>query len=30
VIPSQRWGVGRVRPRGWSIYFKGGWGAGTG
>lgn len=23
---SQRWGVGRVRPRGWALYFKGGWG----
>jgi hypothetical protein len=26
----QRWGVGRVRPRGWALYFKGGWGSGTG
>jgi hypothetical protein len=30
VIPSQRWGVGRVRLPGWQVYFKGGWGAGTG
>jgi beta-lactamase class A len=30
IVPSQRWGVGRVRPRGWALYFKGGWGAGTG
>ncbi len=30
VVPSQRWGVARVRPDGWRLYFKGGWGAGTG
>ncbi len=30
VIPSQRWGVGPVAPRGWQLYFKGGWGTGTG
>jgi beta-lactamase class A len=30
VIPEQRWGVGRVRPRGWRLYFKGGWGSGSG
>jgi hypothetical protein len=30
VVPSQRWGVGRVKPRGWRLYFKGGWGSGTG
>jgi Beta-lactamase enzyme family len=30
IVPSQRWGVGRVRPRGWALYFKGGWGSGTG
>jgi beta-lactamase class A len=30
VIPSQRWGIGRVQPRGWKLYFKGGWGSGTG
>ena len=30
VIPSQRWGVGRVPQHGWSLYFKGGWGSGTG
>jgi beta-lactamase class A len=31
VIPSQRWGVGRVPlPPGWTVYFKGGWGSGTG
>lgn len=30
VVPSQRWGIGEVVPRGWRIYFKGGWGSGTG
>ena len=30
VVPSQRWGVGRVSHRGWRLYFKGGWGSGTG
>jgi Beta-lactamase enzyme family len=30
ITPSQRWGIGRVRPRGWSLFFKGGWGSGTG
>jgi Beta-lactamase enzyme family len=30
IVPSQRWGVGRVAPRGWRLYFKGGWGSGTG
>jgi hypothetical protein len=30
VVPSQRWGIGRVQPRGWRLYFKGGWGSGTG
>jgi hypothetical protein len=30
IVPSQRWGVGEVAPRGWRLYFKGGWGAGTG
>jgi hypothetical protein len=30
VVPSQRWGIGRVRPRGWRLYFKGGWGSGSG
>lgn len=30
IVPSQRWGVGQVAPRGWHLYFKGGWGAGTG
>jgi hypothetical protein len=30
VTPSQRWGIGRLRLPGWQLYFKGGWGAGTG
>jgi hypothetical protein len=30
IVPEQRWGVGRVRRRGWRLYFKGGWGSGTG
>jgi beta-lactamase class A len=30
VVPSQRWGVGQVAPRGWRLYFKGGWGLGAG
>ena len=30
IVPSQRWGIARVRPRGWRLYFKGGWGAGRG
>jgi beta-lactamase family protein len=30
IVPWQRWGMGRVVPRGWRLYFKGGWGAGTG
>jgi hypothetical protein len=30
VVPSQRWGVGRVQPHGWRLYFKGGWGSGSG
>ncbi len=30
IVPSQRWGIGRVRPPGWALYFKGGWGSGTG
>jgi Beta-lactamase enzyme family len=30
VIPSQRWGIGRLHLPEWQLYFKGGWGAGTG
>jgi hypothetical protein len=30
IVPSQRWGIARERPPGWALYFKGGWGSGTG
>jgi hypothetical protein len=30
VVDSQRWGVGELRLRGWTLLFKGGWGSGTG
>jgi beta-lactamase class A len=30
IVGRQRWGIARVRPRGWKLYFKGGWGSGTG
>jgi hypothetical protein len=30
VIPSQRWGIGELPQTGWRLYFKGGWGYGTG
>ncbi len=30
IVPSQRWGVARGVPRDWELYFKGGWGSGTG
>jgi hypothetical protein len=30
VVRSQRWGIARVRPPGWALYFKGGWGSGSG
>ncbi len=30
IVPAQRWGIARERPRGWALYFKGGWGSGTG
>jgi beta-lactamase family protein len=30
ITPAQRWGIARVRPSGWTLYFKGGWGSGTG
>ena len=30
IVPAQRWGVGRVVPRGWRVHFKGGWGSGSG
>ncbi|MDX6616198.1 MAG: hypothetical protein QOD60_1289 [Solirubrobacterales bacterium] len=30
VIGPQRWGIGRVPHAGWNLYFKGGWGSGSG
>jgi hypothetical protein len=30
IVRSQRWGIPRARPPGWTIHFKGGWGSGTG
>ena len=29
IVPEQRWGIGEVRPDGWRLFFKGGWGAGA-
>ena len=26
IVPWQRWGIADARPRGWRLYFKGGWG----
>ena len=30
ISPQDRWGIGELAPRGWRLYFKGGWGYGTG
>jgi hypothetical protein len=30
IVPEQRWGVARARPPHWKLYFKGGWGSGSG
>ena len=30
IVPSQRWGIGRLRLPSWRVYFKGGWSTGTG
>jgi hypothetical protein len=30
IIPAQRWGIARAVPRSWALYFKGGWGSGSG
>jgi hypothetical protein len=30
IVPWERWGIGEIAPRGWKLYFKGGWGYGTG
>lgn len=29
IVSSQRWGVARARPKGWKLFFKGGWGIGA-
>jgi len=30
IIGPERWGIGELAPPGWKLYFKGGWGYGTG
>ena len=30
IVRSQRWGIPKARPPGWSVHFKGGWGSGSG
>ncbi len=30
ITPSQRWGIGQLALGRWQLYFKGGWGSGTG
>ena len=30
IVPSERWGIGEIAPRGWKLHFKGGWGYDTG
>ena len=30
IVRRQRWGIPQALPPGWTIYFKGGWGSGTG
>ncbi len=30
IVPEQRWGIGRLKRPDWKIFFKGGWGSGTG
>ncbi len=30
IVRSQRWGIAQASPAGWRLYFKGGWGSGTG
>jgi hypothetical protein len=29
ITPPQRWGVAGARPKGWKLFFKGGWGIGA-
>jgi beta-lactamase class A len=30
IVAGQRWGIPKSAPDGWTVYFKGGWGSGTG
>lgn len=30
IVDEQRWGIGDISMDGWTLYFKGGWGSGTG
>jgi hypothetical protein len=30
IVPSQRWGIADARPNHWKLFFKGGWGSGSG
>ena len=30
IVPEQRWGIGRLSLRPWTLHFKGGWGDGSG
>jgi hypothetical protein len=30
IVERQRWGIARAQPAGWRLFFKGGWGSGTG
>ena len=30
IVASQRWGLAQAIPDGWRLYFKGGWGSGSG
>lgn len=30
IVTSQRWGIPAAVPAGWKVFFKGGWGSGTG
>ena len=30
IVKGQHWGIPKAAPAGWNIFFKGGWGSGTG
>jgi beta-lactamase class A len=30
IVPRQRWGIAQAIPAGWTLWFKGGWGSGSG